>query len=285
MTACHTLSYCYFQLQWEAATSYTTVTATCYDSLPHPQLLLLPVAMKGRHLYSTYCYCHMLWKPATPSATVTSSCNEWPPPPPLLLLPHAMTACHTLNYCYFQLQWMAATYSTYCYCHMLWKPATFSAISTFNEALHPWLSMTRTTVQWISDTSFASVKAQCNESPRSPALFSLSRAMKACLVLCQNRDCQVKWKPAASFATLTKLKACHLLPLGKSDIHFFLRQHYYGYKDYRWRYSCTASRGAAPSQYTDVTPAKVQKRRYSCPAKRDTPVTDLSDGALVCGWN
>ena len=161
---------------------------------------------------------------------------------------------------------MAATYSTYCYCHMLWKPATFSAISTFNEALHPWLSMTRTTVQWISDTSFASVKAQCNESPRSPALFSLSRAMKACLVLCQNRDCQVKWKPAASFATLTKMKACHLLPLGKSDIHFFLRQHYYGYKDYRWRYSCTASRGSAPNQYTDVTPAKVQKRRYSCPA-------------------
>ena len=88
------------------------VTATCYDSLPHPQLLLLPVAMRGRYLLH-YCYCHMLWQLATPSATVTSSCNERPPPIlHLLLLSHAMKACHTLSYCYFQLQWMAATSST-----------------------------------------------------------------------------------------------------------------------------------------------------------------------------
>ena len=165
MTACHTLSYCYFQLQWEAATSYTTVTATCYDSLPHPQLLLLPVAMKGRHLYSTYCYCHMLWKPAT------------------------FSAIYTFN-------------------DFQWGTSSVTVTDTYNCTMDFWHLL-------------CFCIAQCNESPRSPALFSLSRAMKACLVLCQNRDCQVKWKPAASFATLTKLKACHLLPLGKSDIHFF----------------------------------------------------------------
>ena len=148
------------------------VTATCYDSLPHPQLLLLPVVMRGRYLLH-YCYCHMLWQLATPSATVTSSCNERPPPIlHLLLLSHAMKAFHTLSYCYFQLQWMAATSST-------------TVIATCYDSLpHPQLLL-------------LPVAMNCRHLLH---LLLLSHAMKACHLL---RYFHFQWGPPSVTVTDT----------------------------------------------------------------------------------